>query len=58
VEPTSKIDAIRVLERIGVAAPSASTIYRMLERVSCFTGKWTVSAEVFPRFRREGCGLL
>lgn len=35
VEPTSKADTIRVLkERIGVEAPSISTIYRMLGRVN------------------------
>ena len=34
VEPTSKIDAIRVLENLGVKAPSISTIYRMLQRVT------------------------
>jgi len=34
VEPTSKLDALRVLKNLGVDAPaSEKTIYRMLERV-------------------------
>jgi len=32
VEPTSKADTVRVLEEIGVAAPSLRTIFRCLDR--------------------------
>jgi len=38
VEPTSKLDSIRVLEELGVAAPSYSTIQRRLE--DCVTQDW------------------
>ncbi len=32
IEPTSKIDTIRVLDEVGVKAPAAATIYRSLAR--------------------------
>ena len=38
VEPTSKLDSIRVLEELGVAAPSYSTIQRRLE--DCVAQDW------------------
>jgi hypothetical protein len=38
VEPTSKLDSIRVLEELGVAAPSYSTIQRRLRE--CVEGGW------------------
>lgn len=34
VEPTSKLDSIRVLEGLGVSAPSLSTITRTLPRIN------------------------
>jgi hypothetical protein len=35
VEPTSKIDSLRVLARLGIPAPATEkTVYRMLQRVS------------------------
>ena len=43
VEPTSKLDSIRVLHELGVAAPSYSTIQRRL--VDCVTHDWRGAIE-------------
>jgi hypothetical protein len=43
VEPTSKLDSIRVLEELGVAAPSYSTIQRRLRK--CVRSGWRGALE-------------
>src|SRR5699024_12078010 len=46
IEPTSKIDSIRVLNEIGVSAPGAATIYRCLGRCQerDYRDRWAHSA--------------
>ena len=42
VEPTSKLDAIRVLDEIGIAAPSYPTIKMLMQAIAtvwCWPGR-------------------
>ncbi|TWS21665.1 IS1634 family transposase, partial [Tsukamurella conjunctivitidis] len=54
VEPTSKVDAIRVLEGIGVNAPSRSTIYRMLPRINELKYRERLAEACFTHASRGG----
>jgi hypothetical protein len=59
VEPTSKADSIRVLDELGVPAPSLRTIWRMLAR--CVEQDWRDTlAKAAYQFRedRGGLGLI
>lgn len=55
VEPTSKIDALRVLDRLGVDRPaSEKTVYRMLERVNARKYREQLAQACFTHASREG----
>jgi len=49
IEPTSKLDSIRVLEGIGLAAPSNSSIHRCLKRINDTGYRSIVSSKCFER---------
>lgn len=54
VEPTSKADTIRVLDELGVAAPSLRTIWRTLAR--CVENDWRdrLSTAAYAHATRDG----
>ena len=55
VEPTSKIDALRVLDRLGVDRPaSEKTVYRMLARVNTAKYRDKLAQACFAHASREG----
>ena len=47
IEPTSKLDTIRVLEGLGLAAPSNSSIHRCLRRINGNSYRDIVSSRCF-----------
>jgi hypothetical protein len=47
IEPTSKLDTIRVLEGLGLAAPSNSSIHRCLRRINDNSYRDFVSSKCF-----------
>lgn len=56
IEPTSKLDTIRVLDEIGVAAPHISTIKRCLKRVQERDYRAVVSQACFEHVHTRGGG--
>jgi len=59
VEPTSKLEAIDVLDGLGLAAPSASTIYRSLRRCGNLDYRGLLSMACWNKVAADGpVGLL
>jgi Transposase DDE domain len=54
VEPVSKLDTARVLDELGVSAPSLSTFMRCLKRVVAGEYRATIAEACFRRVSRGG----
>jgi hypothetical protein len=58
IEPTSKLDSVRVLEGLGLAAPSNTAIHRCLGRIVAEGYRGVVSGRCFSRARPEALTLV
>lgn len=58
VEPTSKLDSLRVLSDLGVNNLSKDRLYRCLARVVAHNYRTTISALCFDQAANEGLSLV
>lgn len=58
IEPTSKLDTIRVLEELGLAAPSNSSIHRCLKRINTNNYRDDVSSKCFQHVEPSALTLV